>query len=220
MVAGGLLRWLASPLCVWCACACVCVCVCVCVSVCPCVSVCVRVCVCVCVCVVEGFLASFVRVWLGFLLFGDWELRGGCRVLASGLGSFQTLFRDLDLDFGLFTGSFGQFLARFELCKLWSPKRAKSSLKSKSRKPTTFQRETGGKRVQKEHQKSQKQSEEQTPKAHPKTIDPKLCGGRLQTPLKKETWAQARPQNGLFRLPKHYILKGKYVGPSEASKWP
>ena len=50
--------------------------------VCPCVSVCVR--VCVCVCVVEGFLTSFVR-WLGFLLFGVWELRGGCRVLASGL---------------------------------------------------------------------------------------------------------------------------------------
>ena len=40
------------------------------------------VCARVCVCVVEGFLASFVRVWLGFLLSGDWELRGGCRVLA------------------------------------------------------------------------------------------------------------------------------------------
>ena len=132
---GGLLRWLASPLCVWALLrVCVCVCVCVCVRVCPCVSLCV------CVCVVEGFLASFVRVWLGFLLSGDWELRGGCRVLAPGLGSFQTLFRDLDLDFGLFTGSFGQFLARFELCKLRSPKRAKSCLKSKSRKPTSNRR--------------------------------------------------------------------------------
>ena len=46
----------------------------------------------VCVCVVEGFLASPLRIWLGFLLFGDSGLTGGCRVLASGLGSFPRLF--------------------------------------------------------------------------------------------------------------------------------
>ena len=64
----------------------------------------------------------------------------------------------------------------------------------------------------------QKQSEEQTPKAHPKTTDPELCGGRLQTPQKKKKPGRKRGLKMAFSdsqntTSKHYVLK-------EASKWP
>ena len=104
--------------------------------------------------------------------------------------SFQTLFRDLDLDFGLITGSFGQSLARFELCKLWSPKRAKSNLKSKPRKPTS----------------------------KPPTLNFLAAAPRDLGPSEASKWPFQTPKT--LRVKGKMAQKKKNVGPSEASKWP